>query len=478
MSCGPQLVLANSDLSRLSGINPNAYSCCHQLNTQYPNGDIRLDIDGLDCVTFGQISGLSRDLMDIAFYVYSADKRIRRSTNADIYAARWIREITMVMSVREMAVWQDQAVRSALEELLGFLTGDRWTLVFTTLPDMSYRPILEFTGGKSFPGADSVCLFSGGMDSATGAIDAVLGSKLKPVLIGHRAAPVIGRRQRVLINAIRDKYSQVWGFPFVSVRSTQRGESVERTQRSRSFLYLALAVALAEGLELETVLCPENGIVSINLPLVGQISTMATRTTHPKTIALLRSLLERIYSKPPRLINPFALKTKGDLAEMMKGYDCSDIAVASTSCARTTFRTKDKPHCGICTQCIERRFAFAYAGLEDEEPVQSYEVDIFTEALREGEARGNAEGYLRLITSLRSMTASDFYAKYRIAMLAVDEMDMEPRTAERKLFEMVKSNANQSLQALATKSKGHMRDMQLGQIPSSSVLGMARYGLR
>ena len=477
MSSSSQLVIPPYIDPKTIDIDITAFDSTTTIDSSYPGGDICLDIEGLSQAALGQVSDISLDLIDIAFHVYSADKRIRRGTIVDVFADNWARNITIVVPVRRLDVWQSNNVSDALQFVLSFLTGDRWTFKFAHRNNAEYRPVLNFTGGNAYPNANAVCLFSGGMDSSAGAVLSLLHSDVRPVLLGHNAAPVIKSRQRRLLNALRSMYKERWAFPFVSVRSVQNGESVERSQRSRSFLFFSLATALADGLKLKHILCPENGVVSLNLPWSDQISTMATRTTHPKTLHLFNTLLSLLYDSAPTLTNPLVLKTKGDIAKLMVENDASDISIASVSCAKTTFRAKAVPHCGICTQCIQRRFALAYAGIGSHEAIQSYETDVFTDKLTDGEAATNADGYLRLVRSLSTIEQTSFYGKHKSALLAIDPLSNHVSDPETAIFQMMQRESTQALSVIDLKSKEHRRDLRLGMIPGRSLLGMARYGL-
>lgn len=79
----------------------------------------------------------------------------------------------------------------------------------------------------------------------------------------------------------------------------------ETTTRGRSVLFLALGVAVASGLGPARLLVPENGFISLNVPLTPPRSgSFSTRTTHPHLIALLRDLLNELQL-------PVALSQKG-----------------------------------------------------------------------------------------------------------------------------------------------------------------------
>ncbi|MCC4820876.1 hypothetical protein LMH81_30610, partial [Vibrio lentus] len=76
-----------------------------------------------------------------------------------------------------------------LSSILSFLTGDQWKFTFTkTLLEVP-KPIVSNKSKarlNSFKGLNSVCLFSGGLDSAVGAIDILNGkSNYKPLLLSH-----------------------------------------------------------------------------------------------------------------------------------------------------------------------------------------------------------------------------------------------------------------------------------------------------
>src|SRR4051812_39010165 len=105
-----------------------------------------------------QPSPAARDLLRVAAAVYCADKVARRDATRDA----WTREIELELPVANRASWQ--RARPALTEALAFLSGDRWKLRFRA------------SGEQPGPGEtrvarpDAVCLFSGGLDSLTGAI--------------------------------------------------------------------------------------------------------------------------------------------------------------------------------------------------------------------------------------------------------------------------------------------------------------------
>src|SRR5205823_3357947 len=147
------------------------------------------------------------------------------------------------------------------------------------------------------------------------------------------------------------------------------------TQRTRSFLFGTLAFVVAHIFRKKEITFYENGIVSLNLPLARHVlGTRATRTTHPKALADFGSLFSLVAEEPIKVLNPFFWKTKAELVSMLAVEGMADLIRRSFSCSRVRTATVTGKHCGVCSQCLERRFALFSAGLEREEPEETYKV--------------------------------------------------------------------------------------------------------
>ena len=56
---------------------------------------------------------------------------------------------------------------------------------------------------------------------------------------------------------------------------------------------------------------------------------------------------------------------------------CADLIAESISCTHTKDITNKQPHCGYCSQCIDRRFAVMAAGQEQHDPLTQYRMERF-----------------------------------------------------------------------------------------------------
>jgi len=77
------------------------------------------------------------------------------------------------------------------------------------------------------------------------------------------------------------------------------------------FLYSAIATAIAATVSVKEITIFENGITSFNFPRRQDLlNARATRTTHPKAMALLQDLFAAITEAPLIIATPFVWKTK------------------------------------------------------------------------------------------------------------------------------------------------------------------------
>jgi hypothetical protein len=155
----------------------------------------------------------------------------------------------------------------------------------------------------------------------------------------------------------------------------------EKSQRGRSFLFLGLGTLVATAVGPSTTLIvPENGFISLNVPLTsGRLGSWSTRTTHPHSIALFRRILS-IVGIDVRVETPYRFKTKGSLLA-----ECGDRELLAryvhktNSCGHPNeMNPRDgrrEPQCGYCVPCIIRRAALHAAQLPDNE----YRYDVHTE---------------------------------------------------------------------------------------------------
>lgn len=354
------------------------------------------------------LHSVNRDLLEIASYVYLADTEIQRWTPRDLVNAKWVRDLHFVVPVGEPALWSSRPINDQLARTLSAASGDRYT--FTFVPRVAQEAQL-FTDLQStpFPGADSVCLFSGGADSLTGALYAAEKLGRRPLLVSHRSSSRLDSRQENLRNRLNQRRRDRWTYNHISVWLHRSGTPArETTQRTRGFLFTTLASTIARELRIPLVLVPENGPVSLNVRKLQQsYNSTLSRTTSPVFLHEYGELLDQLPGARVSIENPFIFRTKTEVLGLLRELGAESLLGESVSCAHLQGRSNAVPHCGVCSQCIDRRIASIAADLETHDPSTKYEKDIFVDAIPEGDPLMQVEGHSRLMARIIELSDDD-----------------------------------------------------------------------
>jgi hypothetical protein len=207
------------------------------------------------------------------------------------------------------------------------------------------------------------------VESLAALIGPMLPSLFSVALVSHRSATKIASTQTELVASLRARFgrSRILHIPVLVNLDEHLGR--ESTRRTRSFLFASLGAATARLFGLDRVSLFENGVVSMNLPLLAQVvGARATRTTHPQVLAGFRDLLSGLFECPFSVTNPFVWRTKAEIVEGISAHGFGDLIRDTRSCTRVRDMTRQHPHCGLCSQCIDRRFAVLAAGAADQDP--------------------------------------------------------------------------------------------------------------
>lgn len=191
------------------------------------------------------------------------------------------------------------------------------------------------------------------------------------------------------------------------------GDPKEYTQRTRSFLYASFGTALANRLGISEVSLADNGFVSLALPVNDQlVGTRISRSTHPRFLRLFNELASLVFRGAMRVVNPLWQQTRVEALRHLIDAGTPELVEVTNSCAHRRNLTKMQPHCGVCSQCIDRRFATLAAGLEEFDPEDAYDVRIFRDHLEEGSARTAALSYVRFANRLAKLSGEQFFLEF------------------------------------------------------------------
>lgn len=360
------------------------------------------------------------DLLEIAAYVFAADRRTLRGRPEAVEYHAWGRDMRFEVRVRDHAFWRRSEVRKKLATVLQFMTGDAM-YDFHFLQGHRTPPTGLFDReGFSIQkeGPVSVVLFSGGLDSLAGTLQQIETTEESVCLISHQSGgPTTKRTQRLLVDALRRKYDAIRINHYTFGCGLKGERAADENQRTRAFLFTSIAFALAHCLGVGKVYACENGITSLNfLRRQDLINSRCSRTTHPKTLAMMSDFLSSVSDRAFEIVNPLWDQTKADVFRLVDKYGGRDLISSSVSCSTTYKRDQNRTHCGACFQCLDRRLASYSAELEDVDDVGIYSQDIFTQAVSREESRMTVIDYIRQADEFSKMTDDKFYVD-RIAEL-------------------------------------------------------------
>lgn len=325
-------------------------------------------------------SSLGFDFFLISAIVYGIDdlfSREKYSFNG------WTREFDVQFPVNDIDVWNTTV--NSLNEALTFLTGDSWSVSFSSLNTRMYvergNRRIGLIPQYDFEDYQFASLFSGGLDSLIGVIDELsnLTNDQKGILISHsdgaHAGPKIDQERILPILESNFQNSITHLSLRVGLSNTdQDGNKIERdsNQRSRSILFLGIATYIVNIVpSINTLLLPENGTISLNHPLTpSRSSSLSTRTTHPYFITKIQEVLRQagvsIY-----INNPYSFKTKGEMVfECLNQSVLNELFSESASCGKrghtAHWDIKNAKQCGVCMPCIYRRASLHKINLDNE----------------------------------------------------------------------------------------------------------------
>ena len=373
-----------------------------RLDADMKDGNINLRESQLEEAFGKKLSPESKDLLEIAGYIYVGDNLIPRGP-------RWRRSIHFLIPVRKYRLWTK--LKDHFNYTLSFLSGDSISVEFCKYQQEHKKSSQKILKKKKI-NADCVSLLSGGVDSFAGTLKLIKDNK-RPLIISHFSQSPIAHVQKELgdflgeyvdkkkegslvhlILKIGKQIRQEDGsnqdaqekkeIQIDQVEESQNdnqkndlnlpSHNRENSQRMRSFLYFSLASIAAAELELTEFCITENGISSFNLPITpAYFSTRCGRPTHPRNLYNFSQIVNQLYKKDIFIHNPYTLKTKSELIKAAVSTPEEEDRLRSTvTCPKFSIgvvfdrrRRKRVCHnCGACYECILRVGSIRGADIE------------------------------------------------------------------------------------------------------------------
>lgn len=414
------------------------------------------------------------DLLEVASYIYTADASTHRGTGwtDNNSTENWERDFHFVIPVRDLDFWQNPEVTKLLLQIIAFISNDKVRIDFVKLEkDRIIDEYLQFgeLDDWEFYGIDRVTMFSGGLDSLAGVVEQA--NQNNPLmLVSHSPVNTTYKRQKRLYSELTKKFdASIQHIPVFINKNRHLGK--EFLQRTRSLLFSAIGTVIAESIKADGVRFYENGIVSLNLPVADEVlRARASRTTHPFTLKLFSDFYSLVTGRNFIVDNPYILKTKKDIIEIIKLNNSADLIQYSCSCAHTYYQSGTQWHCGVCSQCIDRRVAIFAADAQDLDPETDYVVDVFTGRRKDGQDKNIAVNFARHATELNRMSETEIATKFsRDIARAIRTFPNQSETTD-EIIQIHKEHGQSVCKVLAQKISENSEILLAGKIDKSSML--------
>ena len=415
------------------------------------------------------------DLLEIAAYVFTADRLVSRGSRDSLEYHSWSRSFHFFVRVRDNHFWDQSTTKRKLSDALTFMSGDL-SYDFTFQPGHS-TPRTSLFDSEEFmiePKTDTnVLLYSGGLDSLAGATERLNGTSEQICLVSHRSQPRMVRTQNQLFKALSKEYEgRLKHYKFKCTLHDLT--AVEETQRTRSFLYCSIALALAHALNQSKMYVYENGITGLNFSKREDLANArASRTTHPQTLAHLAEFFSLVVGSQFEILNPFIWKTKTDIFKYLEQLESTDLISSSVSCGRGRINFKYGTHCGVCSQCIDRRLASYAAGLNEfDDDTGIYSFDFIKEPLTNSELKTSLTDYIRQARYFATWGINNFYIELlnELTQIVGHIPDLSEDEVIQGMYELCKRHGDQIENALSRIRNLH--DKPFTETKSDSFLKM------
>ena len=415
------------------------------------------------------------DLLELAAYVYCADRMSSRGPKDAVEYQAWARSFHFVVKVRDHNFWSQNNVSACLSRALQFMAGDR-EYRFSFQPGHS-TPKTGLFDDEQFRMENSqnldVALFSGGIDSLAGVLNHLETTDEQVCLVSHQSQPGTVRTQGKLVEALKNHYpNRVSHYKFECHLKGIR--AAEETQRTRAFLYTSIAFAIAQAYGQGEFSVYENGITSINFPRRADLTeARASRTTHPRTMYHLKQLFSLLGEGEMQIRLPFLWTTKTDTLALLMAGQHPELITSSVSCSKTFQNLGQATHCGGCSQCIDRRFAAYAAKADDIDGSGIYAKDIISTAISDREVKTTVLDYVRQARNFSRWNDDHFFME--LASELSDVVDYLPDGGTefervRLVMELCKRHGDQV--ALAMNRMREEHDDLYSVVPRDSLLGL------
>ncbi len=316
----------------------------------------------------------------------------------------WSRRFDVRAAVHDPAVWNQDDVRGALEDALGFLTGDVWRFSFVARRRVVPPAAQGFLNLS--PGVSAIMPYSDGLDSR--AVHALVAAE-------EGAAGLV--RVRLGSGGVDQPRRSHKRSPFAVVPYRVRPpKRIESSARSRGFKFAVVTGIAALLAGVSRIVVTESGQGAFGPMLVNSGQIYPDFRVHPTFSRRMERLFAALRGKAVRYDYPRLWSTKGETLRAAADLSTAPSWTDTRSCwqqSRQSSVDHQRRQCGVCAACMLRRMSMFTAGIE--EKPETYVWERLSASRFE---EGAAQGFVRITPALRDYAIAGVLHMDHLAGLA------------------------------------------------------------
>ena len=321
------------------------------------------------------------DILKMSQNLYYFDINIKRNTKRNTKITKNQKYILRIKTPLADQ-WNNPIIKHKLQRVIYELMQENIIFQFYK----TKKPIIPIP--NNFDSNKVICLFSGGLDSYSGAINLLKNDDLTTYFVSIRPRNKLENIQSELMLKLSNYFDKkIISLKYINEIKTNNYVGPEDryyhpTQRSRSLLYLSVALISAISNGARKIHIPENGVIALfdDVPFID--SESFTRTVHPDFIYAFNQLIQAVVDKNIIVENPFAHKTKTEIINKIIENTDQDFATETINMTESCSNQGNQyiglsaRYCGICTPCILKSLAI-HASELNVDKIDSPQINIF-----------------------------------------------------------------------------------------------------
>lgn len=294
---------------------------------------------------------IARDILKVGYNVFNLEKELKKKKQLED-------KYKLSLTLPTFVTRDNKRIGEIISKLFKSILNVNVNVAITTA---NYKFKSARNKTTNIENKDTICLFSGGVDSFFGIFEA--NNKYKNMI----GVSIAHSDQSGMINIVKKIIFSILEPRDINVRLVYApGITATGYSQFRGFLYILCAGAYSDIVKAKRILVTECG-TTMYQPKFSPFDSV-TSTTHPLILGSSKEIIEIIRNTNIEIITPFEDMTK---AEIISFSPENKYLPQTHSCISARYRT----NCGVCYGCVLRKLGAIVSNVKD----CVYDVDVISD---------------------------------------------------------------------------------------------------